>query len=184
MSKLFESIKKIFGKPGNSKQSFTFPYSTDPLEKRGQLWENLQKGILLEENGTFIPWASTYDILENYKENKKIRADRLEWNLGTRVILDGYPCQIEITKWLWKTTDAITLIDENLGTDDEGMAKFNYLKAYITGLLGNPVKESIEKFGSFDIGELRWENGIVVISLNGIEKSSCRYSFRINLANA
>lgn len=183
MSKLFASIKNIFNKSGNNKSIFIFPYADDKLEKRKQLWENLQKGILLEENGTFIPWGVPYEEIDSLKENKKIRADRIERDLGKRTILDGYVCQVEITKWLWKTTDAITKIDENLGIDDGGMAKFNYLKAYLTDLLGTPAKESIEKFGSFDVGEVCWQNGFVVISLNGMEKSNCRYSFHIGLVS-
>lgn len=183
MSKLLASIKNIFNRSSNNKSEFIFPYAEEIPEKRKQVWENLQKGILLEDSGMLISWGTHYEQLENFKENKKIRADRVEWDLGSRKILDGYTCHIEITQWLWKTNDTITRIDENLGVDEEGMAKFNYLKSYLTDLLGVPSKERVEKFGSFDIGEVCWENGIVNISISGMEKSNCRYSFHIRLAH-
>lgn len=183
MFSLFARIKNALNKPGNDKNTFIFPYADDKFEKREQLWGNLQKGILLEDSGVLIPWGIPYEEVDNLKESKKIRADRVEWSLGKRIILGGYESSLTVTQWLWKTTDALTKFDEDLGIDAEGMEKFNYLKAYLLDKLGNPVKEELTKFGSFDIGDIVWENGIVVLSLTGIEKINCRYSFHISLVN-
>jgi len=161
--------------------SFTFPYSTDETEKRKQVWENLQKGVLFEDNGIFLRWGTTYTTLDQIKESKKFRADRTEWNLGKRTILYGYESNLEVLKWNWKEQEVITKIDENLGFDEEGEKKFNYLKVHLTDLLGKPSKMEIEKFGALDIGEVHWEYGLISVYIIGIEHFNCRYSFHIGL---
>jgi hypothetical protein len=161
--------------------SFTFPYSADELEKRKQVWENLQKGVLCEDKQILLRWGTPYADLDQIKEGKKFRADRTEWHLGKRTILAGYEGNLEVLKWIWKEQEMITKIDENLGQDEEGEQKFNYLKTHLTGLLGKPSKMEIEKFGKLDIGEVVWEYGLVSVYIIGIERFNCRYSFHIGL---
>jgi len=180
MVRLLKLIKKTFTASGTS-NTFIFPYSSDQDEKRKQIWENLQKGILLEDKQTFIPWGTPYDELNNFKETRKYRADRTEWHLGKRTILDGYESHLEITRWHWKTTEIVTKFDENLGVDEEGQAKFNYLIDYITDLLGEPAQTEIKKFGLLNIGEVRWSNAAVSIHLIGLEHVTCRYSLHISV---
>ncbi len=141
----------------------------------------MQKGVLLEDKGILVKWGTPFTDIDQLKENKKIRADRTEWYLGKRTILDGYESHLEVTKWFWKETPGLIKIDENLGFDEEGEKKFNHLKTYLTELLGKPAKMEIEKFGALDIGEVHWENGLISVYIIGIEHFNCRYSFHISL---
>ena len=184
--KIFKRLKKFFWSSKESKVNtkFIFPYSPDKLEKRKQVWENLQKGVLFEDNGTLLIWGTPYIQLDQLKEGKKYRADRTEWYLGKRTILDGYESHLEVMKWNWKEQHVITKIDENLGFDEDGEKKFNHLKIYLSGLLGKPSKMDIGKFGMLDIGEVHWEFGLVSVYIIGIEHFNCRYSFHIGLTNS
>ncbi len=187
MFRLFKQIKETFQQistAGKTNPVFVYPYSTDRMEKRSQVWENLQKGILFEDNGIFLLWGTPYAEIDHLKESRKDRADRTEWSLGKRTILDGYESNLEVMRWLWKETESMTKIDENLGFDEQGERKFNYLKSYLTELLGEPSKIELEKFGPLDIGEVYWESGIVSVYIIGIEHFNCRYSFHISLTNS
>ncbi len=75
----------------------------------------------------------------------------------------------------------VTQFSEIIGLDREGMKRFHYLKEYLTNLLGNPAKTELEKFGSIDLGMIQWQNGLVRLTLVGIEHFNCRYSFSIGL---
>jgi hypothetical protein len=187
MFKLFKQVREYLHQLTQSRKannSFTFPYSADDLEKRKQIWDNLQKGVLFEDNGVLVRWGTPYANLDHLKESKKFRADRTEWYLGKRTIFDGYESNIEVLKWAWKEQDILTKVDENLGFDEEGERKFNYLKNYLTDLLGKPSKIEIEKFGDLDIGEVHWEYGLVSVYIIGIEHFNCRYSFHIGLTTS
>jgi hypothetical protein len=162
--------------------SFVFPYSPDSIVKRQQIWANLQKGILLEDRQIFINWRTPFNRVDLYKEQRHNEGDRTLWHLGKRIVLDGYQGQFQVMKWKWlPMSSPITEIFENLGHDSEGMKKFHYLKSYITNLLGDPTTIEIEKFGSFDLGIIQWSNGLVHLTLVGIEHFDCRYSFSIGL---
>ncbi|HEY4323394.1 MAG TPA: hypothetical protein VGN20_05390 [Mucilaginibacter sp.] len=180
LKRIAENVRQ-FNTSRKANNIFTFPYSTDEIEKRKQVWENLQKGILLEDKGILIRWGTPYYELDQLKEAKKFRADRTEWFLGKRTILAGYESNLEVLKWMWKEQNAVIKIDENLGFDEEGERKFNYLKTYLTDLLGKPSKMDIQKFGALDIGEIHWEYGIVSVYIIGIEHFNCRYSLHIGL---
>ena len=185
---MFRFLKRIkdnirqYNTSRKADNTFIFPYSADEPEKRKQVWSNLQKGVLLEDKAVLVKWGTPYTELDLLKEGKKFRADRTEWYLGKKVILDGYESNIEVLKWAWKEQDFITKFDENLGFDAEGEKKFNYLKTYLTKLLGDPVKADVQKFGFLNIGEVYWQNGIVSVYIIGIEHFNCRYSFHISLA--
>ncbi|MBI3233975.1 MAG: hypothetical protein HYZ42_08020 [Bacteroidetes bacterium] len=161
-------------------KSFDFPYSSDPLVKRQQIWSNLQKGLLFEDTQVLIPWLTPYSQLYKFEEKRQIIEDRTRWYLGHRTILDGYRGNFEVMKWVFVDTyKPIIEITESIGTDFEGMENFYYLKDYVTNLLGDPTKVELEKFGSLDIGSIEWYNGAVLIRLSGIEIFNCRYSFSI-----
>ena len=132
--------------------SFTFPYSLDKTIKRKQIWDNLQKGLLFEDQGKLIPWLTPFNQVDNFKEKRHDSGDRTEWYLGKRLILDGYEGHFEVMKWMWLPwTNPITEITENIGHDFDGMERFHFLKEYITNLLGEPTKIELEKFGTFDL---------------------------------
>lgn len=61
------------------------------------------------------------------------------------------------------------------------MRKFHHLYNYIIDLLGEPIKIELEKFGSFDLGTIQWQNDAVRLTLIGIEQFSCKYSLSIGL---
>lgn len=146
------------------------------------MWNNLQKGLLLEDSQILIPWETPFDCLDNYMEKRRDRGDRTEWYFGKHKILDGYESHLETMKWIYLPwTNPMTSISENIGSDFEGNKNFIGLKEKITDLLGEPSKVDLEKFGSFDLGVVTWINGRVRISLVGIEHFNCRYSLTIGL---
>ena len=162
--------------------SFAFPYSSDISIKRKQIWDNLQRGLLFEDHQSFINWLTPFNRVDNFKEKRCDSGDRTLWYLGKRTVLDGYEGHFEVMKWTWLPwTNPIAEISENIGHDFDGMKKFHYLKDYITNLLGEPTTTELEKFGSFDLGEIQWQNGLVKLTLVGIEHFNCRYSFSIGL---
>jgi hypothetical protein len=159
-----------------------FPYSSIAVEKRKQIWDNLQVGIMLEDQGIFLPWSTPYSGLDRYTEKRTDQGDRSLWYLGHRRIMDGITCHIEVMKWStqpWSST--FDKFSENLGQDEAGFGRFKDRTKYLTELLGEPTKKELEKFGSFDLGDVTWRNGAVEISLVGIEIFSCRYSLNVGL---
>ena len=162
--------------------NFIYPYSSNKSEKRIQIWDNMQKGILLEDKQILIPWQTPFNRLNNFKEKRRDSGDRTEWYLGKRTFIDGYVSDIEIMKWFWVPwSNPITRISNKIGFDYEGLENFIFLKEHITNLLGAPTITEIEKFGSFDLGHIIWQNKKVEISLVGIEIFNCRYSLNIGL---
>ena len=182
---ILRRLKKFafrFDKTEKLDNSFAFPYSSDNNIKRQQIWDNLQRGLLFEDCQNFINWLTPFNRVDNIKEKRHDSGDRTLWYLGKRTVLDGYEGHFEIMKWMWLPwTNPITEISENIGNDFDGMKKFHYLKYYITNLLGDPTKTELEKFGSFDLGVIQWQNGLVKLTLVGIEHFNCRYSFSIGL---
>jgi len=171
-----------FDKTETLDKSFTFPYSSDKHKKRQQVWDNLQKGLFLEDKHELIPWLTPFNRVDSFKEKRHESGDRTQWYLGKRTILDGYEGHLKIMKYEWLPwTNPITEISENIGHDFEGMKKFHYLKEYLTNLLGEPTNSELEKFGSFDLGVIQWQNELVRLTLTGIEHFNCRYSFSIGL---
>lgn len=183
--RLLRRLNEIVSRLGRAKKpdnSFIFPYSADKALKRQQIWANLQKGLLFEDQEILVPWLTPFNQIDNFKEKRKDIGDRTQWYLGKRKILDGYEGHFEVMKWMWLPwTNPITKISENIGEDDEGMNRFHYLKDYLTDLLGTPAKTDLEKFGAFDLGSIQWQNRAVKITLVGIEHFNCRYSFSIGL---
>lgn len=161
---------------------FIFPYSANREEKRAQVWFNLQSGILFEDSKIFIRWDLPYSKIDALAENKRKSADRTNWYLGKRTILDGHQIHIEVMKWEWlPATNPINEISQNLGTDFDGNERFLKLINEFTSLLGEPTSKELTKFGRFDLGCFVWENGAVSISLVGVEIFNCRYSLTIGL---
>jgi hypothetical protein len=166
----------------NKKTSFIFPYSDDPLKKKEEVWQNLQNGLLLEDKGIFVPWALPFYGIEAVAEKRLERADRTEWYLGRRTILDGYEAGLELMRWKFIADDKpIKRLSENLGRDEQGFERFNYLRQYLTGLLGEPANVQLQKFGEADIGEIAWERGDITLTLVGIEHFDLRYTFNIGI---
>lgn len=183
--KIVRVIKKNvydFNKGGGNENNFVFPYSSDNTIKRQQIWNNLQKGLLFEGKRILIPWLIPYNKIDNLKLKLIDSGDRTICYLGKQTILDGYEGQFEVVKWISvPKTNPIVEIYENIGHDHIGHEKFNYLRDYITNLLGDPAISELEKFDTFDLGFMQWENGIVKLKLIGIEHFSCRYTFSIGL---
>jgi hypothetical protein len=167
-----------------STYQFTFPYSRDQNEKRQQIWTNLQKGILLEDTQTLIPWSTPFFNLHRYAEKWHKSGDRTNWYLGKHDILDGYNCKIEVMKWFivpsWKRFSEIKVW---LGHDIEGNNTFNFLKEKFTDLLGTPAEIKLEKFGELDLGVIKWTNKKIKITLVGIEQFACKYWLHIGLTS-
>ncbi|AWA31018.1 hypothetical protein HYN48_13515 [Flavobacterium magnum] len=179
--KITEILSRI-GQRDKLTENFIFPYSSDPKIKREQIWNNLQKGLLFEDNQTFIPWQTPYNYVRKFEIKRHDSGDRTNWYLGKRKILDGYEGHFEVMKWCWYSwRKPIKEISENIGHDLEGMKNFRFLETHITNLLGEPIKKELEKFGSLDIGEVIWRNKNVTIRLIGIEIFNCRYQFKIGI---
>lgn len=183
--KIVQKIKDMFVSNKYERvfnNSFIFPYSTDKEIKRKQIWDNLQKGLLLEDTLIFIPWLTPYSKLDNFAEQRKDSGDRTNWFLGQHKILDGINSYIGVIKWLDISANKPFLeTDEFLGTDNEGNKKFLELKEKLTNLLGEPDSVRLEKFGNNDLGDVEWRNGKVSIYLSGIEQFACKYRIYIGL---
>ena len=162
--------------------SFIFQYSTEKKIKRQQIWDNLQKGILFEDNQTFIPWLTPFSELYKFAEQRKDSGDRTNWFLGQHKILNGFDSFVGVMKWIFiKNSNPFSEIEEFLGFDYEGNDKFNSLKNKLTDLLGDPTLIQLEKFGDFDLGSIAWTNRNVRIGLIGIEQFACKYRLHIGL---
>lgn len=169
----------------NIDSTFIYPYSEKFEIKRQQIWSNLQKGILFEENQTFIPWSLSYSDLDKYSNKREESGDRTRWYLGEKTIFDGYKSYFGVMKWIFiKDYEPFSEIEDFLGFDYEGNDKFIELRDRITKLLGEPTLVELEKFGNFDLGEIEWKNGIVKIRLVGIEQFACKYWLKIGLINS
>jgi len=183
--KLLDQLHTLIfrGKEYNgSTKIFKYPYSGDIVKKREEIWQNLQNGLLLEDTGVFVPWTLPFYEVDNIREQKKERADRTEWYLGKRIILDGYEAQLELMRWKFIADDKpIKRLSENLGRDEQGLERFNYLREYLTNLFGEPTNVDLQKFGDADIGSISWENGDIALSLVGIEHFDLRYTFHIGM---
>lgn len=165
-------------------KTFIFPYSTDKLEKRAQIWANLQKGLLLEDKQILIPWLTPFNQLDQYREQRRDRGDRTLWYFGEHTIIDGYSGRLETMKWghhRWNLPMA--QIRENLGFDHEGYGKFQTLRKKFTDLLGDPTRVDLEDTHSTEIGSIVWENDLAHITLMGINHFVYRYSLQIGLIN-
>ncbi len=163
-------------------EDFNYPYSEDKEEKRQQIWSNLQKGILFEDNLTFIPWKTSFNRLNKYKVKINDSGNFTKLYFGERTILDGYKCNAQALKWKWSFwANPIQEISENIGINEDGEAKFHELREYLTNLLGDPFKTEIEKWGNIDLGEVMWVNGEVRISIVGFEMHSACYNLEIGL---
>ena len=182
---LLSKLRKLFTpgeEPAGLRNDFIYPYSDDARVKREEIWQNLQKGILLEDKGILVPWDFPFFKMDKIQEQKRERADRTEWYLGKRTILDGFEVQLETIRWKHIPEDSpVKRLTENLGVDDAGQERFNYLRKHLTGLLGEPAKVELQKFGTYDIGDITWEKGNIALTLVGIEHFNIRYTFYIGL---
>lgn len=182
--KLLRQLRIFFSffKTPSRKKDFIYPYSNDVQQKREEIWQNLQKGLLLEDKGIFISWLLPFAEMNSIAEQRRERADRTELYLGKHTILGGYEAHLEVMRWKYKPDEElIKRLSENLGQDSEGEQRFNYLRQYLTSLLGEPARMEIEKFGSSDIGVIIWEKGVIALTLVGIEHVSFKYTFHIGI---
>lgn len=146
------------------------------------MWEYLQKGILLENTRTFIPWTTQYKDIANYSQKQNDSGDRTVWYLGEQKILNGLTCHIEVMKWLPQPDDStFDQFSDNLGHDREGNDRFLNRIEYFTNLFGQPNKSDLYKFGTYDLGEVQWIKDKVSISVVGVEVFNCRYRLNIGL---
>jgi hypothetical protein len=183
--RLRRRIKELISrldKPEKLDTTFVFPYSTDKELKRKQLIENLQKGLLLEDKGIFIPWLTPFNKVDSFKEQRRDSGDRTEWYLGKRPILDGYVGGPEIIMWMYLPwANPITEIKVDLSYDYQGMKNFHELKEHLIDRFGQPHTTDIHKWGDLDLGSIQWQFGKIKIDLVGIEHFAARYSFHIGL---
>ena len=183
--RLLGKIKSILfsdRKSDRDEYSIIFPYSNGKELKNQQIWTNLQKGILFEDNQVFIPWATTFNELTEFAEKRVEYSDRTIWQFGDHKLFDGYNCFIEISKWcISKSSAVISEIQVFLGYDEKGNYEFLKLKNKLTDLFGIPNSIQLEKFGDFDIGHLEWTNQAISIRLIGIDQHACKYSLRVGL---
>lgn len=161
-----------------------YPYSDDPLIKRQQIWDNLKTGLLLEDKQIFIEWNTPFNQLYKFQEDRRDSGDRTEWYFGKHKILDGYETHLEAMKWIFKPGEnPVAEIYTRFGVDGEGQKKFNFLRKYLTQLLGDPAEVQLEKWGSFDLGSIIWKNESVQVCLTAVEIFNVRYTLNIGLKN-
>lgn len=184
--KILRRLKEFVSRLNKSEKldnSFILPYSSDKLLKRQQIWDNLQKGILIEDIGVLIPWLTPFNKVDKFKVKRHESGDRTIWYLGHRKILDGYEGHIEIMKWMdlpW--TNSFERLSGHLGFGKDGHDNFLLLIEHLKELLGEPTKTDIEfENENFTEGSYEWENGEVKIRVSGFDMHGLRYLFEIGL---
>ena len=161
---------------------YTYPYSQDLLVRRKEIWDNLQKGILFEDQNIFIPWRTKYARITELCEKRKDSGDRTNWYFGNHKVIDGYECSIEVMKWDWIPWNRpFSNIEVMLGFDDDGEEKFIFLKKHLTALLGEPTFMKPEEFGKSQIGKYIWINGLTQVHIIGYEQFALKYWLHIGL---
>lgn len=182
---ILRKIKEIFTNIQADKvvdNSFIYPYSVENNIKRQEIWTNLQKGILFEDNQVLIPWLTPYFELVKFSEQRREKGDRTNWFLGKHIILDNYECSVENMKYSFtSSSEPFSKIEEFLGFDEKGNEKFIFLKTKLTNLLGQPTINKPEKFYDYDIGTFSWTNGKIEISICGFEQFACKYWLTVGL---
>ncbi len=184
--KILRRLKEIVSRLDKTRKldtSFTFPYSSDKTIKRQQVWDNLQKGLLFEDQGILIPWLTPFNQVDSFKEKRHDSGDRTNWYLGKRTILDGYEGHIEVMKWMWLPwTNAFERVTAHLGFGKDGHQNFLQLIDHLKNLLGTPTKTEIEfENENFTEGSYEWTYGEVKIRVSGFDMHGARYQFRIGL---
>ncbi len=160
--------------------SFIYPYSSEPEKRTIEVWKNLEKGLLFEDERVLVPWGTPFSHLHKYSEDRKVSPDRTEWFFGTRKIFDGYFSNLETMNYRHMSdTEPLDQVDEDLGAESIGYSKFLYLKTHLTSLLGEPNKCELKEFDEFQIGQVVWVYKNVVVRLSGFEYYTCRYSLII-----
>lgn len=184
--KILHRIKKFISRFENTEiidKGFTFPYSSDKEIKRQQIWNNLQKGLLFEDKQTLIPWLTSFNQVDNFKEKCEDSGDRTEWYLGRRTVLGGYDGHFEIMKWDYLPwSNPFERVTSNLGYGKDGHHNFLLLIEHLKNLLGNPTKTDIEfESENFTEGSYEWKNGEVQIMVSGFDMHGSRYQLSIGL---
>lgn len=184
--KILRRLKEIVSRLAKTKKldnNYLFPYSSDKILKRQQVWDNLQKGLLFENQGILIPWLTPYNQIDTFKEKRHDSGDRTNWYLGKQTILDGYEGHFEVMKWIWLPwTNAIERVTVNLGFGKDGHHNFLLLIEHIKNLLGAPTKIEIEfENENFTDGCYEWTNGAVIIRVSAFDMHGARYEFDIGL---
>lgn len=184
--KILRRLKEFVSRLNKSEKldnSFILPYSSDKLIKRQQIWDNLQKGILIEDNGVLIPWLTPFNKVDKFKVKRHDSGDRANWYLGHRTILDGYKGHLEVMKWMnlpW--TNSFERLSGVLGFGKVGHDNFLLLIEHLKELLGEPTKTEIEfENKNLTEGSYEWENREVKIKVYGFEMHCSRYCFDIGL---
>lgn len=184
--KIIRRLKEIVSRLDKTEKlddSFAFPYSVDKLEKRKQVWNNLQRGLLFEDKQVLIPWLTPFNRLDNFNEKREDRGDRTLWYLGKRTVLDGYEGHFQAMKWIWLPwTNNFERVIEFIGFGKDGHNDFLRLVSHLKDLLGEPTKTEIEyENENFTEGSYEWENGEVKIRVSGFDMHGARYNLAIGL---
>jgi hypothetical protein len=163
--------------------SYNFPYSEDLETKKIEILDNLEKGLLLEDKDVFIPWSTTYNEIDFYAEHKIDSGDRTNWFLGQHQILGGLITNISVFKWAdVNSNNSFSQIDDFLGFDDDGNAKFIMFKAHFINLLGEPSYYKLEEFEPNQfLGSIEWTYKNIRIYLTGFEQFAHKYRITIGL---
>ena len=161
---------------------FVFPYAEEEETRRAQIWDNLLKGILFEDTQLFIPWNTSYEVIDTLAEQKRESGDRTTWFLGKHSILHGYPCYVGVMKWLYiKPSEPFKKIEEYLGTDAEGYERFQQLRQHLTNVLGTPDTADLEQSANMELGTISWTRSNVMVALTGIEQFDYKYRLFVGL---
>jgi hypothetical protein len=169
-------LDRIFGK-----RRINFPpYSADSKVKQEQVQANLQKGILLEDTGVFIPWSTTYRNIGRHAKERVQGGDRTIWFLGEHRILGGLTCNIRVYNFFQPDSSSFDAFMEDLGHDEAGREGFLVCLEHLTALFGEPGNSGMELFHK-DEREAQWILGKVRIRLVAAVIFSCRHRLEVGL---
>lgn len=164
-----------------TKPEFIFPYSTIIDDRKKQVIENLQSGLLLEDTGTIIPWLYPQGLCDEFSEKVVYSGDRTIFYLGNRKIFSGLELYLETLCWVGNYSRPLTRIYSNLGQDQFGLERMKEIESHLTSILGEPHVKKMDPYWNNETGTISWQLDKVQISIVGFDMHCLRYTFDISL---
>lgn len=172
--------KRQISKP-QFEPEFVFPYSSNFDERKNQIIENLQSGLLLEDRATVIPWLYPQGLIDKFAEKINFRGDRTVFYLGNREIFSGLKVHLEVLCWVGNYSRPLARISSNLGQDQTGFTRMKEFESHLTSILGEPHVKQMDPYWNNKAGTISWQFGKVEVSIVGFDMHALRYTFDVSL---
>jgi hypothetical protein len=146
---------------------FTFlkpKYNPKPDVTYSDSVQALHAGILFEDSGEFLGWDVPIEENQLYVK-KGYRADRIIYEWGDRVILNGLKLPLSTILWKHKDDGKDVPVVEFSATKEDAEKYFKIILTHLERIFGTP-KTIAEEPGNL----LEWKVGIVKVTLHLYEQ--------------